>query len=207
MPAIEVLVHGVYELGPEGFSCALIEWLSEGRVVPIWLTPADATMLDLRLRGIHSRRPTSHDLIAQLVEVQGGVSTIVIDSYHEGVFSATLSLSDGTSFDIRSSDALMLSAVTGHSVYVEHDVLQQCSLYLGVEDLKHYFGIDLGGEGEHGGGNVDHDHSASGDAQADADFQSLMQSMGVTESDLRGEAEGDHEGPETDVTGESDDEK
>ncbi|MCF4006692.1 bifunctional nuclease family protein [Corynebacterium uropygiale] len=198
MGSVPVTIHGVHEVGPEGFACAIIEGVGDNRIIPVWLNPADAMLLDVRLRGMGPRRPTTHDLLVELVQAQGGIAESVIDSYHQGVFSATITLNSGESLDARASDAIMLSILTDTPLAVDEDVISQTSLYLSPDDLRTYLGID----GFHHEDDPHESSSASGDAQADADFQSFMQSMGVTESDLTGSREENDD----DVTGESQDE-
>lgn len=198
MASVPVAIHGVHELGPEGFACAIIEGVGDNRIIPIWLNPADAMLLDVRLRGMGPRRPTTHDLLAELVQAQGGIAEIIIDSYHEGIFSATIHLNSGESLDARASDAIMLSVLCNASLAMLDEVISQTALYLNPEDMRTYLGINE----FHQEDDPHESSSASGDAQADADFQSFMQSMGVTESDLRGGSEANDDG----VTGESQDE-
>ena len=101
------------------------------------------------------------------------------------VYIAALVTNDGEEIDARPSDAFILSRILELPIEIDDDVFMQASIFLSDADLAHYFGISSGVVGN----GIDDHISASGDAQADADFEELMQSMGVFETDLLGENE------------------
>ncbi|NWO16300.1 MAG: bifunctional nuclease family protein, partial [Corynebacterium sp.] len=71
--------------------------------------------------------------------------------------------------------------------------------YVTEDDLDQYFHIDyeatsfVPGESSRPDDEDSESTSASGDAQADADFSELMKSMGLSEDELRLDAHGDDE--------------
>ena len=62
---------------------------------------------------------------------------------------------------------------------VDETVAAQAAVFISEDDAKRYLQADIEVE-EFNGQSV----SASGDAQADADFEALMRSLGVEDADL-----------------------
>ncbi|AGF72421.1 bifunctional nuclease family protein [Corynebacterium halotolerans] len=198
MTFIPVEYHGVHTTGPEQFACVVLRWAEQKRILPIWLSPLAAAELEIRDKGYSPRRPGSHELLAEtLTRLTSGVSGINIVSHYEGVFIASIVLNDGQEIDARASDAVILARMFEMDIHVDEDVLLQASVFVSDEDLADYLQVQVKGATVTEG-----DSSASGDAQADKDFEEMMRSLGMSEEDLfgRGAGPGDGDGP-----GDSDD--
>ncbi|MEJ5927330.1 bifunctional nuclease family protein [Corynebacterium sp. H128] len=181
MAFLPVEFGGVTPIGPEMFPCVLLQWLDRGLVLPMWIAAAVADELDIRDSGMSPRRPNAYDLLVDAYQQQGGgVSEIRIVSQHQGVFIASIVLLNGDEVDARASDALVIARIVQAPVLVDEDVLNQTSLFVSAPDLASYF--DLVMEAPEVG-----EESSFGDAQADADFEELMRSLGVSEDDLLGD--------------------
>ena len=66
-------------------------------------------------------------------------------------------------------------------VNVEEDVLNQASFFVADDIMEEYFGIRFDAA------DSTEDLSASGDAQADADYEEMMRSLGMSELDFETE--------------------
>ncbi|MDO5670590.1 MAG: bifunctional nuclease family protein [Corynebacterium sp.] len=193
MTLIPVEYHGVHVVGPEQFTCVLLRWAEQNKVVPVWISPMAAAELDARDNGFTPRRPGSSELLLDVINRSaGGVTAVTFISHFEGVFIASIVLANGEEIDARPSDALLLARALEMDVQVEEDVLNQASFFVSDDILEEYFGLRFGDEVEAA--------SASGDAQADADFEEMMRSLGMSESDFGGE-------DDTDVTKDDNGEK
>ena len=193
MTLIPVEYHGVHVVGPEHFTCVLLRWAEQNRIVPVWIGPLAAAELDARDNGFSPRRPGSSELLLDVINrSSGGVAAINIISHFEGVFIASIVLSDGEEIDARPSDAFLLARALEMEIQVEEDVLNQASFFMADDIAEEYFGLRFGDEVEAA--------SASGDAQADADFEQMMRSLGMSEADFGGE-------DDTDVTKDDNGEK
>lgn len=171
---------GVFPVGPENFLCALLEWEGRGRVVPVWLPPVEGAQLAARLEEWSPRRPSVHDAMAEMIaNATSGAVGINIISYHSGVFVAELLLEDGTSVDLRPSDALIMAAILDVPLQAEETVLQQASMYLSANDALDYFGIESAerSRSEEPGGP----ESGGARDQATEDFAEFMRELGVDE--------------------------
>lgn len=193
MTFIPVEYHGVHTTGPEQFTCLVLRWVEQKRILPIWLSPLAAAELEVRDRGYSPRRPGSHELLAEtLTRLTSGVSGINIVSHYEGVFIASIVLNDGQEIDARVSDAVILARMFEMDIHVDEDVLLQTSVFVSDEDLEQYLGLQVKR------GVVTEDEvpaSASGDAQADKDFEEMMRSLGISEEDLVGQGPDEPDGP------------
>ena len=107
-----------------------------------------------------------------------------ITSYYEGDFIAVLVTNNGEEFDCRPSDAISVAYSLDLPILVDESVLSQASVYVSEADLKQWLGLDFGDDIT----QTFIEDSASGDAAADADFSRMMESMGVSEADLMGDA-------------------
>ncbi|GAB3074536.1 bifunctional nuclease family protein [Corynebacterium aquatimens] len=180
MTSVPVTLCGVYPVGPENFLCALLHAEEHGRFIPLWLPPFEGAKLAARLNEWEPRRPDTFEVLFDaLDQLGGGLARVEITGYHEGVFMCELATETGTELDCRPCDALAMAKLFDLEIEVDEAVLNQASLRLTPEDAQEFFGISLS-TADNGEGS----YSASGDAQADADFQELMRTLGVEEGDI-----------------------
>lgn len=200
MKLVELQFLGVHMMEPEDFLCALLADPASSKLVPVWMSLADGARLSSRADGYNPTRPDTHDLLIELMEAQGGLSSAVINNVHEGVFYVEITTGQGTTLDARVSDAVALTLHFEAPLTIDEEILGKVGLYVSEDDLDQYFDIDYSatsftpGQSSRPEEDDSSSTSASGDAQADADFSALMQSMGISEEELR--LEEDAEGAE-----------
>ena len=188
MSDVSLEFHGIHQVGPEDDVCALLRWPEENRLIPVWISPIEGMQLAAVLDGHQPNRPTSHDLICEVLEGTGGVDAIEIANYHQGTFMVDIKAPNGEVYDSRLSDALAVSAYFNVPISAEADLLAQVSVYASDADVKEYFDLEISTPGA--GDDVqtresnDYSTSASGNAQADADFEAMMRSLGMEEKDF-----------------------
>ena len=191
MNAVKLEFLGVHMMEPEDFLCALLAHPASQKIVPVWMSLADGARLSSRADGFSPTRPDTHDLLVDLLEDQGGVISIVISNVHEGAFFVEVTTGAEKVLDARLSDALILSMHFDVPVTMDEEILNKAGIFVTEDDLDQYFDIDYSETSFIPGHtsrpvHTDPDStSASGDAQADADFSQLMQSMGISEDELR----------------------
>ena len=188
MSDVSLEFHGIHQVGPEDDVCAVLRWPEENRLIPVWISPIEGMQLAAVLDGHQPNRPTSHDLICEVLEGTGGVEAIEIANYHQGTFMVDIMAPNGEVYDSRLSDALAVSAYFNVPISAEADLLAQVSVYASDADVKEYFDLEISTPGA--GDDVqtresnDSSTSASGNAQADADFEAMMRSLGMEEKDF-----------------------
>ncbi|ANE03977.1 bifunctional nuclease family protein [Corynebacterium crudilactis] len=182
MSFVELEFHGIHTMEPDGFTCALFRWNEGNKILPVWIDADDALKIQAYLAGFNPRRPTAHELLAEAFQrLTPWVGSLRIVSHFEGVYMASITTSEGEEFDARPSDVIMLSQLLEVPISADEEILQQTAIFINDEDLEAYFDIVVDRSVTEQSPEA---ASASGNAQADADFQQLMQSLGVFEDDL-----------------------
>jgi len=112
----------------------LLESQLDQRVLPVFIAPGEAQAILIRLKGIESKRPLTHDLMRQLLDDLGvEVRRVVIHALDEStdIFYATiLYAKDGTIRDIdaRPSDAVALALRCGAPIWVDPSVMDKAGV-------------------------------------------------------------------------------
>ncbi|MDO9581334.1 MAG: bifunctional nuclease family protein [Bacteroidales bacterium] len=117
----------------------LREKAAEG-YLPIWIGPAEADAIAVKLQGATVPRPLSHDLLHSVIGVLGAtLNSIVINDLKSDTFYAKiiLNVDDGQmEVDSRPSDALALAVRAEVPIYVEEAVLDKAGILLDKETGK-----------------------------------------------------------------------
>jgi bifunctional DNase/RNase len=110
------------------------------RYLPIWIGPAEADAIAVKLQNVELSRPLTHDLLQSVISTLGAsVEYIVVSGLKEDTFYARLALSiNGSELDIdsRPSDALALAVRVGAPIYAEESVLEKAGIILEEETGK-----------------------------------------------------------------------
>ncbi len=111
-----------------------------GRYLPIWIGPAEAEAIAVKLQGVNVPRPLTHDLLRSVIEALGATTnSVIVTSLKNDTFYAKVVLNvDGSQMEIdaRPSDALALAVRTDVSIYVEEAVLDKAGILLDRETGK-----------------------------------------------------------------------
>ena len=117
-----------------------------GNEVPIIIGRTEAQCILLAKNPEESsrlRRPMTHQMVLNMMEMYGlTLLSVSIERVVEGVFYATLHVSDGFNereVDSRTTDAITLALLADAPIYMEERVLREC----GVRSAEHT-------EGRHG---------------------------------------------------------
>ncbi|WP_293822477.1 bifunctional nuclease family protein [uncultured Corynebacterium sp.] len=188
MSDVTLEFHGIHQVGPEDDVCALLRWPEENRLIPVWISPIEGMQLAAVLDGHQPNRPNSQDLICEVLEGTGGVESIEIANHYQGTFMVDIKAPNGEVYDSRLSDALAVSEYFNVPISAEADLLAQVSVYASGADLKEYFDLEIStpfeGASENSSENGESSTSASGNVQADADFEAMMRSLGMEDKDF-----------------------
>lgn len=110
------------------------------RYLPIWIGPAEADAIAVKLQGVSVPRPLTHDLIESIVAILGAsVNSIVVNDLRNDTFFAKIVLNvDGgrTEVDSRPSDAIALAVRVHAPIYAEDSVLEKAGIVLDRETGK-----------------------------------------------------------------------
>ena len=122
------------------------------RYLPIWIGPAEADAIAVKLQDISVPRPLTHDLLRSVIDNLGAsVSHILVSDLESDTFYAKIIInSDGKSMEIdsRPSDAIALAVRAKVPIYVEETVLEKAGVLLDKETGKPILPGDESGEGQ-----------------------------------------------------------
>ena len=117
----------------------LKEKLSE-RYLPIWIGPAEADAIAVKLQGVAVPRPLTHDLLHSAINALGAnVNSIIVSDLKNDTFYARIILDvDGRQMELdsRPSDALALAVRVEAPIYAEEIVLDKAGILLDKETGK-----------------------------------------------------------------------
>ncbi len=110
------------------------------RYLPIWIGPAEADAIAVKLQGVTVPRPLTHDLLRTVINTLGATinSIIVSDLRNDTFFAKIIFDVDGGPMEIdsRPSDALALAVRAEVPIYAEEAVLDKASILLDKETGK-----------------------------------------------------------------------
>ena len=110
------------------------------RYLPIWIGPAEADAIAVKLQGVNVPRPLTHDLISSVIDALGAnVNSIVVNDLKNDTFYAKINLDiDGGQMEVdsRPSDALALAVRVEAPIYVDESVLDKAGILLDKETGK-----------------------------------------------------------------------
>ena len=99
----------------------------EERILPIWIGEAEASAIAMRLMGVDTPRPMTHDLLKQAIELLGGtVERIEVCDLQDNTFYARIEIAVGDEtyvLDSRPSDAIALALRCEAAILVAQSVL------------------------------------------------------------------------------------
>ena len=108
-----------------------------GRYLPIWIGPAEADAIAVRLQDVTAPRPLTHDLLTNVIRQLGAtVDHIVVSGLDHDTFFAQIHLAVGDQrmpIDSRPSDALALAVRSEVPIYVEDEVLDKAGVELDAD--------------------------------------------------------------------------
>lgn len=104
------------------------------RYLPIWIGPAEADAIAVRLQDVSVARPLTHDLLRNMIETLGGrVSHIIVNDLSNDTFFARIVLElngELIEVDSRPSDAIALAVRVAVPIYAEENVLERAGVVL-----------------------------------------------------------------------------
>jgi uncharacterized protein len=118
----------------------LLKEKSAERYLPIFIGPAEANAIALKLRGEQVPRPLTHDLLRSVIDTLGAViDSIIVSDLRNDTFYAKIVLNvNGGQMEIdsRPSDAfaLALAALNQVPIYAEEAVLEKAGISLNREE-------------------------------------------------------------------------
>ncbi len=121
------------------------------RYLPIWIGPAEADAIAVKLQDLSVPRPLTHDLLRTVIDTLGGsVKHILVNDLHNDTFYAKISIQtngEAKEIDCRPSDAVALAVRAQVPIYAEESVLDKAGILLDKETGKPIGSEPAEGEG------------------------------------------------------------
>ena len=104
------------------------------RQFPIVIGFLEASSIKMKLTGVETPRPMTHDLLAAVIKgLDASVERLIIDKLTNNTFHAKLSLKTSggqvRSVDTRPSDGIAVAVRTQAPIFVEEDVLKKAAIF------------------------------------------------------------------------------
>jgi len=107
------------------------------RYLPIWIGPAEADAIAVRLQEVAVARPLTHDLLRSVIDSLGAsVDYVIVNDLSNDTFFARIMLQiDGRVMEIdsRPSDAIALAVRVQVPIYADESVLDKAGVKLDQE--------------------------------------------------------------------------
>jgi len=109
--------------------------------LPIWINPAEANAIAVKIQGATVPRPLSHDLLHSVIVALGAtLNSIVINDLESNTFYAKIILNtvDGEQLEVdsRPSDAVALALRAEVPIYVDEAVLDKAGISLDKKTVE-----------------------------------------------------------------------
>ena len=131
MSMIEMFVSGVAIDPTNNTPIIILKNNDKKKTLPIWIGISEASAIAMKLVGVSSQRPLTHDLIKSVIEVcKARVLEVALDSFNGNTFFAKIKIKLGrrTFFiDSRPSDAIALALRAEVPILVDEEVIKQAT--------------------------------------------------------------------------------
>lgn len=185
---VPLYLLGINPVAPENYVCMVFQAGGLARVVPIWSQSPEAMVAKSYVQATTGVKRRAVDALIELFDSLGGVETVEVVSYHEGVFVFRVTATTGQSVEVSATDAIIIAHHYDLAIVIDSDLLARVAVFSIPEDVKEYLGVEFSTPA----GDTDcetataefSETSASGDPQADADFEAMMRSLGMDDDDF-----------------------
>jgi len=110
---------------------------STNRYLPIWIGPAEADAIAVKMQGVALARPLTHDFTCAAIDALGAsLQSVVINKLQDECFYAKAVLQvdqEQKEIDCRPSDALAVAIRRGAPIFADEEVVKQAGLFLDEE--------------------------------------------------------------------------
>lgn len=128
----EMSIYGVsFDVGAKQ-PIVLLKTVNDNKFLPIWIGSSEATAILMKLQGVDTPRPMTHDLLSNVVAgLDAEIARITVTELRDNTFFALITLRVQTTeieIDSRPSDALALAVRANAPIYVADRVIEESAL-------------------------------------------------------------------------------
>jgi len=130
----------------------ILKEVQADRYLPIWIGPAEADAIAIKLQGVTVPRPLTHDLLYSVIDTLGAkINFIIVNDLQNDTFYARINVNaheKTLDIDSRPSDAIAIAVRAKSPIYVAEEVLEKAGIIFDQETGKP---ISSSQSGQHGG--------------------------------------------------------
>ena len=134
---IEMSVEGIRVSLMNYQRVVILKEKESDRYLPIWIGPAEADAITVRLQEVSVARPLTHDLLKDVLEKLGAqVDYVLVNDLADDTFFARIVCTvngDRMEIDSRPSDAIALAVRVQVPIFAEDNVLEKAGVTLDKE--------------------------------------------------------------------------
>ncbi len=131
---IEMTIEGIRVSLQNYQRVVILKEKDSERYLPIWIGPAEADAIAVRLQDVSVARPLTHDLLRDVLEKMGAqVESVVVNDLANDTFYARIVVTlNGERMDIdsRPSDAIALAVRAHVPIFAEDAVMEKAGVLL-----------------------------------------------------------------------------
>ena len=110
------------------------------RYLPIWIGPAEADAIAVKLQDLSVPRPLTHDLLGTIIDTMGGtIEHILVNDLQNDTFFAKITIQtngESKEIDCRPSDAVALAVRAKVPIYANEEVMDKAGIHLDKDTGK-----------------------------------------------------------------------
>lgn len=115
----------------------LLKVLGQGKFLPHWVGLSEANAIALKMQGVDTPRPMTHDLMKNAIRAVGAtVDRVALTDLRENTYFATIYLSrdrEEITLDSRPSDAFSLALRWPAPILIDDEVLERSGTFPSIE--------------------------------------------------------------------------
>jgi len=138
--AIEMMIDSVRVSLTNYHRVVILKEKAASRYLPIWIGPAEADAIAIKLHDVTVPRPMTHDLLQNVIVALGAnIASITVCDLKNDTFYARIRLTvdhKDVDIDSRPSDALALAVRTKVPIFAEEAVLERAGILMDPETGK-----------------------------------------------------------------------
>ena len=137
---LEMTVDSI-RVSPQNYQrVVILKEKASDRYLPIWIGPAEADAIAVKLQDLSVPRPLTHDLLGTIIDSLGGtIDHILVSDLEIDTFFAKITIQANVAsieFDCRPSDAVALAVRAKVPIYANEEVMDKAGIHLDKETGK-----------------------------------------------------------------------
>lgn len=118
----------------------ILKEVHSDRYLPIWIGPAEADAIAIKLQGVSVPRPLTHDLLHSVISTLGAkIKSILVNDLQNDTFYAKIRFDFNgkeVEIDSRPSDAIAIAVRAKAPIYANEEVLEKAGIIFDQETGK-----------------------------------------------------------------------